>query len=639
MSFQDLNKFVEKLENIGELIRIKEFVNPILEIAEITDRVSKMPGGGKALLFENNGTSFPLLINAFGSEKRINLALGVEHLDDIGKELESLFKNLTTPKSSMFDKLKLIPELGKIAAYMPKLITGRGKSQEIVQLNPDLNILPVLKCWPADGGRFITFPLVITKDPINGIRNVGMYRMQVFDNNLTGMHWHKHKVGARHFNEYKKLGKKMPIAVALGGDPILTYSATAPLPDNIDEFMLAGFLRKQNVKLVKAITQDIEVPADADIIIEGYVDPEEDFILEGPFGDHTGFYSLADYYPKFHVTCITYKRNAIYPTTIVGIPPQEDAWLGKATERIFLAPIRLSMLPELTDMDLPVYGVAHNLTLVSIKKDFAGHALKVMSALWGAGQMMFNKALVVVDKEIDVHDYKQVAMAFLENVNPSSDIHFSMGPLDILDHSSSKYAFGSKLCIDATRKFEEELTLCHNNKNESKFLDLKAIKQEFKFIENVHISFSNNQYHILFISIKKEGKISVKEMAEVLYEQKLIENVKLLVCFDSEVIITDIPSSVWILTNNIDPKRDCSFFENDGRSTCMVVDATRKTSEGDNFERDWPNIIISDEDTIKKIDLLWGKLNIGPLIESPSTYYKPLVPVNGSVLKLKKQED
>jgi len=348
---------------------------------------------------------------------------------------------------------------------------------------------------------------------------------------------------------------------------------------------------------------------------------------------------LADYYPKFHVTCITHKKNAIYPTTIVGIPPQEDAWLGKATERIFLAPIRLSMLPELTDMDLPVYGVAHNLTLVSIKKDFAGHALKVMSALWGAGQMMFNKALVVVDNEIDVHDYKQVALAFLEHLNPSSDIHFSMGPLDILDHSSSKYAFGSKLCVDATPKFVEELTPNHLYKHVPIVLDLKEIKQEFKFIENVSIAFSNDQYYILFISIKKEGKISVKEMAEVLYESKLIENVKLLVCFDSEVIINDIPSSVWILTNNIDPKRDCSFFEGDGRSSCMVVDATRKTSDGDRFERDWPNIIISDEDTIKKIDLLWGKLNIGPLIESPSTYYKPLVPVNGSVLKLKKQED
>ena len=638
MAFKDLSKFVEKLESMGELIRIKEFVDPILEISEITDRVSKMPGGGKALLFENNGTGFPLLINAFGSEKRINIALGVNDLNDIGKEMEGLFKNLTGPKTNLIDKFKMIPELGKIAAYMPKLVSGKGASQEVIYNNPDLNIFPILKCWPADGGRFITFPLVITKDPTNGIRNVGMYRMQVFDKDLTGMHWHKHKVGARHFNEYKKLGKKMPIAVVLGGDPILTYSATAPLPDNIDEFMLAGFLRKQNVKLVKAITQDIEVPSDADIIIEGYVDPSEDFIMEGPFGDHTGFYSLADLYPRFHVTCITHKKNAIYPTTIVGIPPQEDAWLGKATERIFLAPIRLSMLPELVDMDLPAYGVAHNLTLVSIKKDFAGHALKVMSALWGAGQMMFNKALVVVDNQVDVHDYEQVAKAFLEHVNPSSDIHFSMGPLDILDHSSSKYAFGSKLCIDATRKFEEELTHNHYKIDlPTNKIDTDAIKLKFKFIENIHVAFSNAQSSILFISIKPEGKVLVKAMTDELYRLDLIVGVKLLVYFDAEVIVSDIPSSVWILTNNIDPKRDCSFYDGNGQSSCMLVDATKKIAESDKFERDWPNIIVSDQSTIEKIDTLWPKLNLGDFVKSPSIYFKPLVPIEGAVLKEKKK--
>jgi len=633
MAFQELYKFIEKLEDQGELIRIKEYVDPILEISEITDRVSKMPGGGKALLFENNGTGFPLLINAFGSEKRINMALGVEHLDDIGKEMESLFKNLTSPKNNLLDKFKVLPELGKIAAYMPKLVKGKGNSQQVIHLNPDLNILPVLKCWPADGGRFITFPLVITKDPITGIRNVGMYRLQVFDKDLTGMHWHKHKVGARHFNEYKQLGKKMPIAVALGGDPILTYSATAPLPDNIDEFMLAGFIRKQNVKLVKAITQDMEVPADADIIIEGYVDPTEDFILEGPFGDHTGFYSLADYYPKFHVTCITHKKNAIYPTTIVGIPPQEDAWLGKATERIFLAPIRLSMLPELTDMDLPVYGVAHNLTIVSIKKDFAGHALKVMSALWGAGQMMFNKALIIVDSNIDVHDYKQVANAVLENVNPASDVHFSMGPLDILDHSSSKYAFGSKFCIDATRKFKEELTPAHQIKTKNQQIDLPTIQQKFEIIENIQLAYSGESFHIVFISIKKSNKYELKQIAKNLYESGLLIGVKVMVFFDSEVIVSDIPSSVWILTNNIDPKRDCYFFETEGQNSTIAIDATKKIKDNDKFERDWPNIIISDQKTIDKIDSIWDSLGLGEFVKSPSIYYAPLVNNEGAVLK------
>jgi len=634
MAYQTLNDFILKLEEQGELIRIKEYVNPELEITEITDRVSKMPGGGKALLFENNGTNFPLLINAFGSEKRMNLSLNVNDLDDIGAEIESLFKNLTEPKKGIFDKLKLIPELGKVAAYMPKQIKGRGKSQEIVHENPDLDILPILKCWPADGGRFITFPLVITKDPLSRIRNVGMYRMQVFEKNLTAMHWHKHKVGARHFNEYKKLGKKMPIVVALGGDPALTYSATAPLPDNVDEFMLAGFLRKQKVKLVKAITQDIEVPADADIIIEGYVDPEEEFIYEGPFGDHTGFYSLADYFPKFHITCITHRKNAIYPTTVVGIPPQEDAWLGKATERVFLTPIKLSMLPELTDMDLPYYGVAHNLTMVSIKKDYAGHALKVMSALWGAGQMMFNKSLVVVDDETNVHDYVAVAKAFLDNVNISTDVHFSMGPLDILDHSASKYAYGSKICFDATKKYEEELPLFKvESDNSFSTLAVQKIKEQFAFVKDVAVPFSGQKVFVVFIAFEKGETKTIKEMATELYDSKLLHGVKLMACFDAEVTVSDTPSSVWILTNNIDPKRDSIFLEDGEQIECIALDATKKTSSNDRFFRDWPNIVLMDDETMRKIDNMWDKLNLGPFIESPSKFYKPLVPNDGAILK------
>jgi 4-hydroxy-3-polyprenylbenzoate decarboxylase len=633
MAYQTLTDFIKKLEEAGELIRIKEYVNPELEISEITDRVSKMPGGGKALLFENTGTEFPLLINAFGSEKRMNLSLNVNNLDEIGAEIESLFKSLTGPKSGLFDKLKLIPELGKVAAYMPKQVKGRGKSQEVVHQSPDLGIFPILKCWPADGGKFITFPLVITKDPLSGIRNVGMYRMQVFDKDLTGMHWHKHKVGARHYNEYKKLGKKMPIAVALGGDPALTYSATAPLPDNVDEFMLAGFLRKQKVKLVKAITQDIEVPADSDIVIEGYVDPDEELIYEGPFGDHTGFYSLADYFPKFHVTCITHRKDAVYPTTIVGIPPQEDAWLGKATERVFLTPIKLSMLPELTDMDLPYYGVAHNLTLVSIKKDFAGQALKVMSALWGAGQMMFNKSLVVVDNEVDVHDYAAVATAFLENVNVQTDVHFSMGPLDILDHSASKYAYGSKVCFDATKKFEEELPAFVKEGESFEKPAVSKIKEQFPFVKNVAVPFSGENSFIAFVAFEKNDEKPIKEMARQLYDSQLLKGVKLMACFDAEVTVSDTASSVWILTNNIDPKRDAAIFESEEQPACIAFDATKKTSELDKFFRDWPNIVLMDDETIKKIDNFWDRLNLGPFVKSPSEFYKPLVPNDGAILK------
>jgi 4-hydroxy-3-polyprenylbenzoate decarboxylase len=632
MAYKNLRDFVNKLEKENELVRIKEFVDPVLEIAEITDRVSKIPGGGKALLFENNGTMFPLLINAFGSEKRINLALGTNHLDEIGKEIEDLFKKLTGPKAGFFDKLKLLPELAKIGAYMPSITTGDAKSQEIIQLEPDLGNLPVLKCWPADGGRFITFPLVITKDPVSGIRNVGMYRMQVLDSKSTGMHWHKHKVGARHYNEYKKLGKKMPIAVALGGDPALTYAATAPLPDNIDEFMLAGFLRKQKVKLVKAVTQDIEVPADADFIIEGYVDPSEELILEGPFGDHTGFYSLADYYPKFHVTCITHRKDAIYPTTIVGIPPQEDAWLGKATERVFLAPIRLSMLPELVDMDLPWYGVAHNLSLVSIHKDFAGHALKVMSSLWGAGQMMFNKSLMILDSDIDIHHYGQVANAFLENINPLTDIHFSMGPLDVLDHSSTKFAFGSKICFDATRKYPEEQADDFTAYSKCILPDIEMLINQNSFIDQISIPAKNEQAYILFIAIKKSDTLKVLDEGESLYKTGEFKGAKLIAFFDSDLQVTDIPSSVWILTNNIDPRRDCRIVQ-DGAHSCLLVDGTMKISDSDQFKRDWPNVVVSNTETINKIDKIWDKLGLGDFIKSPSDYYKSLVPVDGAILK------
>ncbi|HJT72355.1 MAG TPA: UbiD family decarboxylase, partial [Chitinophaga sp.] len=348
MAYKHLKHFIDTLEKAGELVRIKTYVDPKLEIAEITDRVSKSPNGGKALLFENTGTDFPVLINSMGSYRRMCLALGVQELDDISREIEDLFKMLSKPKEGILDKLAMLPKLGQFASWMPKVVGGKGACQEVVMTDPDLSRLPVLQCWPKDGGPFITLPVIHTKDPNTGTRNVGMYRMQVFEKGMTGMHWHKHKVSAKHFQEYKKLKKRMPVAVVLGGDPVYTYSATAPLPENVDEYMLAGFLRKQKVELVKCISQpELEVPADADFVIEGYVDPEEELIWEGPFGDHTGYYSLADWYPRFHVTAITHRKDAVYPSTIVGIPPQEDAWIGKATERIFLAPIKMTLVPEI----------------------------------------------------------------------------------------------------------------------------------------------------------------------------------------------------------------------------------------------------------------------------------------------------
>lgn len=628
MPYSSLHQFIKALEDNNELIRVKDYVNPELEITEIVDRFSKSENGGKALLFENNGTDFPVLINAFGSEKRMCIALGVNNLDEIGLGISNLFGELTEPKKSIIDKLRLLPTLSNVASWMPKTIKGKGLCQEVIHKNPDINRLPVLKCWPEDGGRFVTLPMVITKDPETGIRNVGMYRMQIFDKDLTGMHWHMHKVGARHYSAYKNLGKKMPIAVALGGDPAYTYSATAPLPDNIDEFLFAGFLRKKRVELVKCITQDIEVPADADIIIEGYIDPQEEFILEGPFGDHTGFYSLADMYPRFHVTCITHRKNAVYPATIVGIPPMEDAWIGKATERIFLTPIKISMIPEIIDFHLPFVGVAHNLVIVKIKKTYPGQAIKVMNSLWGAGQMMFNKVLIVVDQDVDVQDSVEVIHAIAKNVDFSSDLHFSMGPLDILDHSSTKYAFGSKLGIDATTKLPNE-SIGHkaNKPVDSGFNNYEIIKNQLP--EIAEIKRAGDDINLLIIAIDKPKVNNTSDLIKAISVFDQFKNKQhIVVLIDKEVDISDYDMVAWLTLGNIDPKRDITIIK-DVNSSVLFIDATRKSLKKDNFERDWPNIIISDDQTIEKIDSCWTKIGLGEFIESPSKKYKKIFQGSG----------
>ena len=637
MPYKSIQQFIEKIEQAGELVRITEKVNPELEIAEIADRMSKEKGGGKALLFENTGTDFPVLINALGSVKRMQIALSVNEFDDIGKEMKQLFLKLTEPKKNLVEKLRLLPQLSKLASYMPKTVSGRGKSQEIIHQEPDLSILPVLKTWSRDGGRFFTFPQVITKDPVTNVRNVGMYRMQVLSKNTTGMHWHKHKVGARHFNEYKKLGKLMSVAVALGGDPALTYSATAPLPDNIDEYMLAGFLRKEKVKLVKAVTQDIEVPADADIIIEGYIDPKEDFIWEGPFGDHTGFFSLADWYPKFHVTCITHRKNAIFPATVVGIPPMEDAYIARATERIFLTPIQLTMLPEMTNMNIPDSGVAHNLTLVSIEKSFSGHAQKVINSLWGAGQMMFNKMLVVFDADVEIHNYEQAAKIISQKCEPANDILFSKGVLDVLDHSSSKFAYGSKLGFDATTKFDEE-------KPENKSfipklseinIEIEKIKEKYPEIKEINADLLKKEISFIFISIEKTEKQQVKKLTEKLLSETGFSQIKFLIFVDYPVNVFDIEQATWIFANNIEPVRDCIIFEQKAENEVSHIsfDGTRKRADLDNFKRNWPDIVTSDTETIELVNQKWQKYGIGDFIESPSVKYKHLILSNKAVVE------
>ena len=631
MAYKNLQQFIDILEREGELVRIKEYVNPKLEISEITDRISKTNSGGKALLFENTGYDFPVLMNAYGSERRMCLALGVNHLDDVAKEIESLFHLLATPKESIIDKLKLLPKLNQFASWMPRVISGRGDCQQVVLREPDINKLPVITCWPKDGGPFVTLPIIHTKDPNTNSRNVGMYRMQVFGPTLTGMHWHKHKVSAKHFNEYKKLGKKMPIAVALGGDPVYAYSATAPLPENVDEYMLAGFLRKKKVELVKCITQpEIEVPADADFVIEGYVDPNDELIWEGPFGDHTGYYSLPDWYPRFHITCITHKQNAVYPATIVGVPPQEDAWLGKATERIFLAPMKMTMVPEIIDMDMPIEGVFHNLVIAQIKKEYAGQGQKVMNAMWGAGQMMFNKILVLADEQVRIQDYESLAKYVFNNLNPGTDIYFSQGPMDVLDHSCSKLGFGGKMCIDGTRKFEEETDGNWSYKAGS---DVKgqlatSLKIQFPEIFSVNDSLFERNIPVLIISVEKNRIGHIRELHQQICDLEQMEQTKMILYVEHTVDANDLPVALWRFCNNLDPKRDHLLVQRQSKTdplknfACMGFDGTLKTKEFDNFQRDWPNIIVSDEGTIRAVDEKWEKLGLGEFIASPSLKYK-----------------
>ena len=486
MSKHDLNTFIEDLQKASELKTISTEVSPYLEISEITDRISKSDSNtNKALLFTNvKGYDIPVLINAFGSHKRINMALGVESLDDIGDRIRALLKP-KVPENFM-DKLALLPTLMEVAKFPPKLVTNNAKCQQIVLNDPNqpmLDKLPIITCWPFDGGPYITLGVVITKDPKNKIRNLGVYRLQYINNNTLAMHWHKHHDGARHFEKQRDLVSssskasqaiieppnygtyfdnqkfanqdvKLEVAVVIGADPAITYAATAPLPPDIDEFLLAGFLRTQPVELVKCKTIDMEVPASAQIVIEGYVN-QNDLIEEGPFGDHTGFYSLAGLFPKFNVNCVTMQNNPIYQTTIVGKPPQEDCYLGKATERIFLPMVQL-LVSEIIDMNLPWEGVFHNCVIVSIKKRYPGHAKKVMNAIWGLGQLMFTKYVIVVDHDINVHDLSQVALVVFGNTCPKRDTLFSEGPLDILDHASTYMGYGSKMGIDATVKWQAE---------------------------------------------------------------------------------------------------------------------------------------------------------------------------------------
>ncbi|MEN6618358.1 MAG: menaquinone biosynthesis decarboxylase [Rikenellaceae bacterium] len=570
--YKSLQEYVEFLDYKGELIRVKEFVDPVLEIAEITDRVSKQPGGGKALLFENTGTSFPVLTNMMGSKERIAYALGVENFDEISDYFNTLFKELTQERHSFMDKLKLLPHLKEASGWMVNKHKGDAPCQDVVLYKPELSRLPILQCWPGDGGKFITLPLVHTKDQRSGIRNLGMYRMQVFTDSTTGMHWHRHKTGAKHFAESKT--NQFPVAIALGGDPVYTYAATAPLPEGIDEYLLAGFLRDKAVSLVDCLTQPLRVPADCDFIIEGYIDKSEGLVTEGPFGDHTGFYSLADLYPLLHVTCISHKRGAIYPATLVGVPPQEDKYIAYATEKIFLLPIQLTMAPELTDLYLPEEGTGHNIAIIKIKKSFPGQAIKVAHSLWGAGQMMFNKIMIAVNEDIEIRDWSQLYETIIRNYSPRRDTHFSRGPLDVLDHSAPQCGYGGKVLIDATTKYTEEL--------------------------------GGNQP-------SSEENTTTENLTKALYFTRDENDLKgfINVLLDQEADFKEEYLCIWLWGNNCDPIRDSRYVE--GK---LLMDS-RSKEKGKNV-RKWPTIAHSSIETIEIVDKKWSSLGLGEFIASPS---------------------
>jgi 4-hydroxy-3-polyprenylbenzoate decarboxylase len=486
LAYDDLRDWLAALDRAGELKKIRTEVDPMLEIAEITDRVSKSRAGGPALLFQNikGHTGAQVLINQFGSARRMNLALEVERLDEVADRIRA-FMDVKSPQGFL-DKVKMLPMLAEMGKFFPKTV-ATGPCKEVIKRDHfSLLDFPILQCWPKDAGRFITLPCVVTRDPKSGKRNVGMYRMQVFEEKTTGMHWQRQKIGAEHYREALRRAAcegdpagaseavdimarssggsvlvegdrpkgRMEVAVAVGTEPALTFSAIVPAPPDVEEYLIAGFLRQKPVELVKCETVDLEVPATAEIILEGHVHLDE-LRTEGPFGDHTGFYSLEDLYPVFHVSCITHRQNPIYATTIVGKPPMEDGWMGKAVERIFLPLMKLT-IPELVDINLPVEGIFHNLMIVSIKKSYPGQARKVMNAIWSLGQAMFTKCIVVVDEDVNVQDIGELTLKALNHIDPERDIQFTLGPVDSLDHASRLPNYGSKMGIDATRKWSSE---------------------------------------------------------------------------------------------------------------------------------------------------------------------------------------
>ncbi len=596
-----LQRFLTLLEERGELVRIREPVSPKLEITALADAVVK--AGGPALLFENvEGSAFPLAIGLFGTRRRTAWALGVDRLDDLGDRVRDLLD--VRVGGGLIGLASNLPKLRELTSLPPKRVR-RAPVQEVVWRGDqvDLSKLPVLSCWPQDGGPFVTLPLVISRDPVRGDLNVGMYRMQVFDERTTGMHWQRHKTGARHLASAKEAGTKLEVAVALGGDPALTYAATAPLPPipGINEFSLTGWLRGRGVELVKGVTVDLEVPADAEFVLEGYVDPEEAWRVEGPFGDHTGFYTLQDLYPAFHVTAITMRREPVYPATIVGRPPMEDAYLIEASERLFLAPAQL-ILPEIRDYHMPPAGIAHNLVNVTIDKEYPGQAYKVANGLLGLGQMMFAKVILVADADGPApQDHAAFWRHVLARARPGHDQQIAKGPIDVLDHASRAWSYGSKLVLDGTAKHPEE----GGDAQVWEPGPARAGDELPHHAETVDQDQPGGGFW--FITTRKERPDQGRHLGEWAARQTAARGVRWIAVLDHQTDPRDFEDCIWTMLNNIDPERDVQVIEDAPGGATWVVDGTPKLPE-EGFARTWPDKIVMDPEVEARVEARFAEL-------------------------------
>lgn len=610
MAYQDLRSFIALLETRGQLVRIEEPVSCDLEITEIADRMVKM--GGPALLFEKViGKDFPVVIGLMGTRERMAWALGVNSLEDPANRIRKLLD--IKLGGGLLGLASNLPKLKELRNLPPKRVR-RAPVQDIVWRGDEIDLtrIPVLKCWPQDGGPFVTLPLVITNDPESGEFNMGMYRVQIFDKNTTGMHWQRHKTGARHLEKARKLGRMLPVAVVLGGDPALIYAATAPIPPipGVNEYSLTGFLRGAAQEVVKGVSVNLEVPANAEFVLEGYVDPNEPWALEGPFGDHTGFYTNQDLYPRFHVTAVTMRRDAIYPATIVGRPPMEDAYMIEATERIFLVPAQL-IQPEIVDYHLPPAGIAHNLVNVVIKKVYPGQGFKVANGMLGLGQAMFSKVIVVTDDaSIRPQENFRFWASALEHCLPGRDTAFTKGPVDVLDHSSRAWSYGSKLIIDGTKKWAEE-----GGETDWKAAAPRA-ESELPKLPGL-LEQSQPGGGMWFVALEKTRANQGLEVAEQLARTAFASGIRLIAICDDQTDAHDLEDVFWTFLNNIDPLRDARIIDGP-TGPVLVLDGTRKIA-AEGFAREWPDKITMDAGIVALVDEKWPRYGIpGETPKSPT---------------------